>query len=173
MSWRHLDSAINDPKPPVCSFNMEDVHRLSAHVVKLKDMPEGILVLSWPTQQKLPFYFTPPATIDVVISDPTLEDLAAGNLSAKFDAKAEASQNTTCLNLCAKNSNEENDDDACVEIPLITPTRSAAVIPSDIFGDAIHRDFFHFSPGPYYATYPEGGVGGNREFSREEWDAPH
>ncbi|GKB13552.1 hypothetical protein Tco_0847475, partial [Tanacetum coccineum] len=46
MSWRHLDSAINDPRPPDGSFNMEDVRRLSMHVVKLKDMPEGVLVLS-------------------------------------------------------------------------------------------------------------------------------
>ncbi|GKA10104.1 hypothetical protein Tco_0689537 [Tanacetum coccineum] len=31
----------------------------------------------------------------------------------------------------------------------------------DISGDAIHRDLFPFSPRPYYATYLEGGVGGN------------
>ncbi|GJS49058.1 hypothetical protein Tco_0599179 [Tanacetum coccineum] len=39
--------------------------------------------------------------------------------------------------------------------------------------DAIHRDFFPFSPGPYYVAYPADGVAGNYEFSREEWDAPH
>ncbi|GKC48180.1 hypothetical protein Tco_1065902, partial [Tanacetum coccineum] len=38
---------------------------------------------------------------------------------------------------------------------------------------AIHRDLFPFSPRPYYATYLEGGVGGNCKFKREEWDAPH
>ncbi|GKF73100.1 hypothetical protein Tco_0219432 [Tanacetum coccineum] len=111
----------------------------------------------------------------------------------------------------------DGDDDACVEIPLVTPYRSAAVIPSsrnqggssadpiaegkgimvddavapssgasrprpssslthsfkDVSGDAIHTDFFPFSAGPYYATYLEGGVAGNYEFTREEWDAPY
>nr|GEZ47871.1 retrovirus-related Pol polyprotein from transposon TNT 1-94 [Tanacetum cinerariifolium] len=121
MSWRHPDSAIDDPKPSAGSFNMEDVHRLSAYVVKLRDMPEGVLVLSglmmgihdflclsdWtgaevqeephhdirPTLQKLPFYCTlPTAVVDAVISDPTLKDLTASNLSAKVFSKDEASQ---------------------------------------------------------------------------------
>ncbi|GKG43188.1 hypothetical protein Tco_0479872, partial [Tanacetum coccineum] len=38
----------------------------------------------------------------------------------------------------------------------------------DVSGDAIHTDFFLFSAGPYYATYHEGGVAGNYEFTREE-----
>ncbi|GKC19379.1 hypothetical protein Tco_1021529 [Tanacetum coccineum] len=46
MVWRHLDVAIDDPRPTVGSFNMADVRRLSAHVIKLRDMPEGVLVLS-------------------------------------------------------------------------------------------------------------------------------
>ncbi|GKE35300.1 hypothetical protein Tco_1454622, partial [Tanacetum coccineum] len=122
-------------------------------------------------------------------------------------------------------SDDESDgDDACVEILLVTPIRSAAVIPSsgnhggssaapaaegpdtrgmgngimvddvtvplvgvslprpslgptssfrDVFGDVIHTDFFPFSDSPYYAAYPEGGVAGNYEFTREEWDAPY
>ncbi|GJZ09309.1 hypothetical protein Tco_0543592 [Tanacetum coccineum] len=199
---------------------------------------------------KASFSLYPFAAIDAAIPDPTPEDLAVGNLSAKVIAKAEASQkrkastssatsshvakrtrsalaqssgSTTRPNLFADNSGEESDDDddACVEIPLITHIRSAAdpasrnqgggfaaptaegpstrgkdimtdavvassegashprssscVAPSfkDISGDAIHRDFFPFSPGPYYATYPEGGVASNCEFSHEEWDASH
>ncbi|GKD34383.1 hypothetical protein Tco_1249892 [Tanacetum coccineum] len=43
----------------------------------------------------------------------------------------------------------------------------------DLSGDAIHRDFFLFSPGPYYATYPEGGIASSCKFRCEEWDAPH
>ncbi|GJU89777.1 hypothetical protein Tco_1302200 [Tanacetum coccineum] len=43
----------------------------------------------------------------------------------------------------------------------------------DMSGDAIHADFFHFSVGPYYATYPQDGIAGNCEFTREEWDAPY
>ncbi|GJR37619.1 hypothetical protein Tco_1213303 [Tanacetum coccineum] len=120
------------------------------------------------------------------------------------------------------NSDDESDDDgdACVEIPLVTPIRFVTVIPSsgnqdgssvapiaedsrgkgimvdddaapsagasrprpssgsvplfrDIFGDAIHADFFPFYAGRYYATYPEGGAARNCEFTREEWDAPY
>nr|GEV13528.1 hypothetical protein [Tanacetum cinerariifolium] len=44
--WRHLDAAIDDPRPAAGSFNMADVCRLSAHVIKLRDIPEGVLVLS-------------------------------------------------------------------------------------------------------------------------------
>ncbi|GJR51616.1 hypothetical protein Tco_1402137 [Tanacetum coccineum] len=48
-----------------------------------------------------------------------------------------------------------------------------AVIDTDFSGDAIHTNFFPFSTGLYYATYPEGGVAGNCEFTREVWDAPY
>nr|GEY42609.1 transposase (putative), gypsy type [Tanacetum cinerariifolium] len=44
MVWRHPDVANDDPRPAVGSFNMDDVRRLSAHVVKLRDMPKGVLV---------------------------------------------------------------------------------------------------------------------------------
>ncbi|GKA71624.1 hypothetical protein Tco_0777763, partial [Tanacetum coccineum] len=46
MVWRHSDEAIDDPRPAAGSFSMADVHRLSAHVIKLRDIPEGVLVLS-------------------------------------------------------------------------------------------------------------------------------
>ncbi|GKG29570.1 hypothetical protein Tco_0419468, partial [Tanacetum coccineum] len=109
------------------------------------------------------------------------------------------------------NSDDESDgdDDACVEILLVTPLRFVVVIPPlgnqgrllkaltlkgiivddaaapsggvsrlrssfgptpsfrDVSGNAIHIDFFPFSTGPYYATYPEDGVVGNCEFTRE------
>ncbi|GKE02502.1 hypothetical protein Tco_1390485 [Tanacetum coccineum] len=38
----------------------------------------------------------------------------------------------------------------------------------DVSEDDIHMDFFPFFAGPYYATYPEGGVAKNCEFTREE-----
>nr|GEZ43543.1 hypothetical protein [Tanacetum cinerariifolium] len=118
-------------RPTTGYFNMDDVRCLSAHVIKSRDMPEGVLVLSWlsrvwknrfcnlvlrgadgngpegahldvrPTLQRLSFYCTPPATANAVIPNPTLEDLVAGD-----------------------------DDDACMEIPLVTLFRYAAVIPS-------------------------------------------
>ncbi|GKE20422.1 hypothetical protein Tco_1431934 [Tanacetum coccineum] len=40
------DAAIDDPRPAAGSFSMADVRRLSEHVIKLRDMPEGVLVLS-------------------------------------------------------------------------------------------------------------------------------
>ncbi|GJZ53442.1 hypothetical protein Tco_0608327 [Tanacetum coccineum] len=199
------------------------------------------------THQRLPFYCTSPATADVVILDPTLEDLTVSSPSSKILAKAETSQkqkastsgvisshvakrtrsalaqfsgSTTRPSLFVGDSNDESDgdDDACVEIPLVTPFRSAAVIPSsgnqgrsstvldaedsrgkgimaddavassvgasrprlssgpapsfrDVSGDAIRADFFSFSAGPYYATYPQDGVARNYKFTNEEWDA--
>ncbi|GJW16602.1 hypothetical protein Tco_0024038, partial [Tanacetum coccineum] len=46
MVWRHPNVSIDDPRPAVGSFNVADVRCLSAHVIKLRDMPEGVLVLS-------------------------------------------------------------------------------------------------------------------------------
>ncbi|GJU16844.1 hypothetical protein Tco_1144810 [Tanacetum coccineum] len=179
MVWRHPGVTIDDPRPVAGSHSMADVRRLSAHVIKLRDMPEGVLVLSglsrvwksrvcdpvlwgadgnvmgihdffflpkWTsaevqkephldvmsTLQRLPFYCTPPAAADAVISDPTLENLAVGTPSSKILAKTEDSQNTTRPSLFVGDSDDESDgdDDACVEIPLVTPLRSTAVIPS-------------------------------------------
>ncbi|GKB81272.1 hypothetical protein Tco_0948167 [Tanacetum coccineum] len=270
-------SSIDDPRPAAGSFSMADVRRLSVHVIKLRDIPEGVLVLSglimgihdflclpeWTsvevqeephhdirlTLQRLPFYYTPPADIDAVTPDPTPKYLAMGTPSAKIIAKAEAFQkrkastsgatsshvakrtrfalaqssgSTTCPGPFMDNSDNESDDDddACVEIPLVTPIRSTVVIPSlgnqgrsfvapvdegpstrdsqgkgimvddvdapsvgagrprpssgpassfrDVSGDAIHKNFLSFYAGPYYDTYPEGGVTGNYEFTREE-----
>nr|GEU69773.1 hypothetical protein [Tanacetum cinerariifolium] len=85
----------------------------SAHVVKVREMPEGVLVLSglshmWksrtcdleephhdirPTLQRLSLYCTPPTVVDVAVSDLTSEDLVASTPSAKVIVKVEASQN--------------------------------------------------------------------------------
>nr|GEY03750.1 hypothetical protein [Tanacetum cinerariifolium] len=265
--WRHPNAAIDDSRPAAGSFNMADVRRLSAQVINLWDMPEGVLVLfelimgihdflclpEWtgpevqeepyldvrPTLQRLPFYCTPHAAADAIIPNPTPEDLAVGTPSFKILAKAEASQKRKASTSSAASSHvakssrsalaqssssttrpslfvgdddesDDDDDDAYVEIPLVTPLCSAAVIlpqgtrvgasfllllkaltpelnslgkgimvddngappggvsrqrpssgpaPSfrDVSGDAIHTDFFLFSAGPYYATYPENG----------------
>ncbi|GJR94491.1 hypothetical protein Tco_0266665, partial [Tanacetum coccineum] len=230
---RHPDAAIDDPRPSGGSFNMVDVRRLSAHVIKLRDIPEGVLVLSrlshvWKSR-----------VCDLVLrgadgnvmgihdflclpewtgAEPTLEDLAVGTPSSKIVTKAEASRKRKASTSGATSSHvakrdddesdgdddesdDDDDDDACVEIPLVTPLRSAVVIPSSgtrvgvlllpllkvltpkgvmvddvaapsagasrprsssgpapsfrsVFDDAIHTDFFPFSAGPYYATYP-------------------
>ncbi|GJW03689.1 hypothetical protein Tco_1562545 [Tanacetum coccineum] len=44
MPWRHPDSCITDKVPT--SFNQDHVDRLKAHIVKLRDIPEGVLVRS-------------------------------------------------------------------------------------------------------------------------------
>nr|GFD23583.1 hypothetical protein [Tanacetum cinerariifolium] len=46
MVWRHPEATIDDPRPAAGSFNIADVRRLSTYVMKLRDMPEGVLVLS-------------------------------------------------------------------------------------------------------------------------------
>ncbi|GJR99946.1 hypothetical protein Tco_0316455 [Tanacetum coccineum] len=215
MVRRHPNVAIDDLRHVVGSFNMDDVYGL-------------------------PFYYTLLAAAEAVNPDPTPKDLAVGTPSFKIVAKAEASQkrkastsgaasshvskrtrsalaqssgSTTRPSLFVGDDDKSDDDDACVEIPLVTPLRSAILIPSsgnqggssiievralwlmillhrlrvsrprpsskpapsfkDVFGDAIHTDFFPFYAGPYYATYPEGGVTGNYEFTHEEWDAPY
>ncbi|GKG01302.1 hypothetical protein Tco_0306007, partial [Tanacetum coccineum] len=45
MVWRHLSAVIEDPRPAAGSFSMADVHRLSVHVIKLRVMPEGVLLV--------------------------------------------------------------------------------------------------------------------------------
>ncbi|GKD19446.1 hypothetical protein Tco_1208604 [Tanacetum coccineum] len=213
------------------SFTWPDVRRvLSTHVVKLRDMPEVMGIHDFPclskwtgvevqeephldvrsTLQRLTFYCTPPVAVDAVIPVPALEDLTVGTPSSKIGDSDDES---------------DGDDDACVEIMLVTPLCSAVVIPpsgnqgrslaapategsntryswgkgimvddaatpsggvsrprpssrpapsfKDVSGDAIHTDFFPFSAGPYYATYPKGGIAGNSKFTREEWDAPY
>ncbi|GKD49558.1 hypothetical protein Tco_1278534 [Tanacetum coccineum] len=234
MVWRHLSSTIDDPRPIAGSFSMDDVCRLSAHVINLRYLPEGVFVLSglsrvwksrvcdpvlrgangnvmgindflclpeWtgdevqeephldvrPTLQRLPFYCTPPAAADAVIPDTTLEDLVVGTPSFKILAKAEASQkrkastsratsrrvakrtrsalaqssgSTTHPSLLVDNS--DDDDDACVEIPLVNPIQSAAVIPSS-------RNQGGISASPAAEGLgTRGGVVGNGEFTREE-----
>ncbi|GJX19191.1 hypothetical protein Tco_0221868 [Tanacetum coccineum] len=53
------------------------------------------------------------------------------------------------------------------------PSSGPALSLRNVFGNAIHTNFFPFYVSPYYATYPEEGVAGNWEFTREEWDAPY
>ncbi|GJV41679.1 hypothetical protein Tco_1420119 [Tanacetum coccineum] len=225
MVWRHPNAAIDVLRPAAGSFSMDDVRRLSPHVIMLRDMPEGVLVLSglshvWKSR-----------VCDLVVWGvngnvmgihdflclPELTGAKASTSSATSShiakrtrfALAHSYSSTTHPTLFMDHSDDGSDDDACVEILLVTLIHFAAVIPSsgnqgrsfaapaakgpgtrvrwceptetilqtpsfrDVSGDAIHTDFFPFSAGPYYSTYPEGGVAGNYEFTREEWDAPY
>ncbi|GJU19135.1 retrovirus-related pol polyprotein from transposon TNT 1-94, partial [Tanacetum coccineum] len=56
MVWRHLSAAIDDPRPTAGSFSMDDVRCLSAHVIKLRDIPERVLVLSRHNREALSWY---------------------------------------------------------------------------------------------------------------------
>ncbi|GKC88794.1 hypothetical protein Tco_1149443 [Tanacetum coccineum] len=98
---------------------------------------------------RLPFCCTPPAVADIVISDPTSKDITIGTSSAKVLAKVDSlkkrkvlisgdasshvvkrtrsvvfqsSGSTTRPSLFSAGSDRESEDDedACVEIPLIT-----------------------------------------------------
>ncbi|GKB73887.1 hypothetical protein Tco_0935299, partial [Tanacetum coccineum] len=151
--------------PVAGSYSQADVRRLSASVVKLHDMPKGVLVLSglsrvwksrthdpilkdssgnvmgihdflclpeWTrskvqeeihhdvrhTLQRLPFYYT---------------SLAAPDVSNRTrSATVHSSRGSVRPNLFDDDysaDDESDDDDACVEIPLITPICSAATIP--------------------------------------------
>nr|GEU69533.1 hypothetical protein [Tanacetum cinerariifolium] len=243
MVWKHPNAAIDDPRPVAGSFSMADVHRLSVRVIKLRDMPEGVLVLSglsrvWKSR------VCDPASAEVQ-EEPHLDVriLAKAEASQKRKAStsgatsshvakrtrsalAQSSGSTTRPSLFVDNSdNGSDDDDACVEILLVTLIRSAAVIPflrnqsgsstaptaegpstrdsqgkgimaddaaassigvsqprpssghvpsfRDVSEDAIHTDFFLFPASPCYATYPEGSIARNYEFTREEWDASY
>ncbi|GJR74015.1 hypothetical protein Tco_0086380 [Tanacetum coccineum] len=151
MVWRHPNATNDDPLPAAGSFSMADMRRLSAHgadgnVMGIHDflyLPEwtSAEVEEEPhlnvrsTLKKLPFYCTPPTIADVVILDPTPEDLAVGTPSSKILAKAEASQKRkastfgTTLSHVAKRT-RDGDDNALYEIPLVTSLCTAAVIPS-------------------------------------------
>ncbi|GKA96406.1 putative reverse transcriptase domain-containing protein [Tanacetum coccineum] len=76
-----LDAAIDDPSPAAGIFNHELMCAVFDYVIKVEGYPEGS------TLQRVPFYCTPPATADVVIPDPTSEDLVAGTPSSKILAK--------------------------------------------------------------------------------------
>ncbi|GJX16924.1 hypothetical protein Tco_0217756 [Tanacetum coccineum] len=180
MVWRHLNAAIDDPRPAT-------VDR-----AEVKEEPH---LNARSTLQRLPFYCTPPVAADVVIPDHTLEDLAVGTPSSKIVAKAKASQKRkastsgTISSYVTKRTSDDDDDVVCVKIllvltpellqpsdggdPIETPTFRPAPSFRNVFGDATHMDFFPFSASPYYATYPEDGVARNCVFTREEWDASY
>ncbi|GJU15782.1 hypothetical protein Tco_1143748 [Tanacetum coccineum] len=147
---------------------------------------------------RLPFYCTPPAAAHAVIPDPTLEDLVVGTPSAKILAKAKAFQKRKASTSGSTSSHfskrtSRDDDDAYVQIPLVTPILSAAVIPSsrnqggssapptaeglstqDSQGKGIMVDDVAApSVGASRPRPSSGGVVGNCEFTHEEWDAPY
>ncbi|GJW15696.1 hypothetical protein Tco_0019829 [Tanacetum coccineum] len=173
------DNPIDDLRPAASSFTMVDVCRWKCY---------------GPTLQRLPFYCTPHVVAEAVIPDPTPKDLAVGTPSFKIVCLGLIIRYTRPGLFVGDDDESKDDDDACVEIPLVIPLCSAAgkgimvddaaasssgvsrprpssrPAPSfkNVSSDAIHTYFFPFSVGPYYATYPEGDVAGNCEFTRED-----
>ncbi|GJU64864.1 hypothetical protein Tco_1246699, partial [Tanacetum coccineum] len=108
MPWRHADLVITDLKPLVGSYDETEVMRLSAFIVKLCDMPKGVLVLSglsrvWkslnydpilrnPMEMILPFYCTVVDAAGSSIPEPTTDELTATVPDTKVLAKAKKSK---------------------------------------------------------------------------------
>nr|GEW58354.1 hypothetical protein [Tanacetum cinerariifolium] len=155
MVWRHPDAAIDDPRPVAGSFSMADVRQhvydpvlrgADGNVISIHDFLclsewTGSEVQEEPyldvrsTLKRLPFYCTLLATADAVIPDPTLKDLVVGTPSSKIFVKAEVSQKQKASTFGVTSSHvtkrtSDGNDDTCVEIPLVTPLRSATVIHS-------------------------------------------
>nr|GEW99611.1 hypothetical protein [Tanacetum cinerariifolium] len=154
-----IDDNHSYPKPPAGSFNMEDVRRLSVHVIKLRDMPEGVLVLSglshvWKSRTCDPVlqgangnvmgihdFVCLPEWTGAEVQDEPHHDISRPFRGFPFivlllllsmSAMAQSFGSTTRPNLFANDSDakSDDDDDACFKIPTITLIYSVAVIPS-------------------------------------------
>nr|GEV40498.1 hypothetical protein [Tanacetum cinerariifolium] len=133
-------AAIGDTRPAAGSFSMVDVRRLSAHVIKLRDMPEGVLVLSG--LSRVWKY----SVCDLVLWGAD----GNGNQGGSFTAPA-------IEGLGMRDSQGKGimvDNATTSSAGAGRPRPSSGFVPSfrDVSGDAIHTDFFPFSVGPYYAT---------------------
>nr|GEW84962.1 hypothetical protein [Tanacetum cinerariifolium] len=228
MVWRHPDIAIDDPRPTAGSFNMADVRRLSAHVIKLRDMPEGVLVLSglsrawnscvcnllWAFMifsaflsgsvlrsrkspilmlgrpfKGFPFTVLLPLRPMLLFWIPLRRILPLVPLVLRLLLMLKLLRSKRSLLLVSLRAmllsalglpwlNHLGTRVGVLLLPLLkvlTPEilKARELWLMNVSGAAIHTDFFPFFAGPYYATYPEDGVVGNCEFTREEGDAPY
>ncbi|GJX18483.1 hypothetical protein Tco_0221160 [Tanacetum coccineum] len=129
MSWRYPSSVIIDPKPTASSYSQGDVQRLSASVVKLRDILEGEDLAAATLSTK---FLT---KVEASKKQRASTSRTASSQVAKRtrSAMAHSSRSFARPNLFDDNDSdgEESDDvdDACVGIPLITHIRSAAMIP--------------------------------------------
>ncbi|GJY96285.1 hypothetical protein Tco_0512646, partial [Tanacetum coccineum] len=80
MPWRHPDSCITDKIPT--DFNQEHVDRLKSHIVKLRDIPEGVRVVD---------HTTPPALVGTAIPRASPEEIAVTQPDRNVVAKADQS----------------------------------------------------------------------------------
>nr|GEV99332.1 hypothetical protein [Tanacetum cinerariifolium] len=121
MVWRHPDAAIDDLRPAAGSFSMADV-RQAVFVIWYFGVPMKML---WAF---MIFSAFPSRPRKASTSGATSSHVAKRTTSAL----AQSSGRSTRPSLFVGDSDDESDgdDDACVEIPLVTRLRSAAVIPS-------------------------------------------
>nr|GFA64014.1 hypothetical protein [Tanacetum cinerariifolium] len=131
MVWRHPDATIDDPRPASGSFSMADVRQLSAHVIKLRDMPEGVLVL-YGLSRVWKSRVCDPAKAFQKRKASTFGVTSSYVAKRTRSALAQSSGSTTCPCLFVGNYDDESDgdDDTCVEIMLVTPLYFAVVIHS-------------------------------------------
>nr|GEV19793.1 hypothetical protein [Tanacetum cinerariifolium] len=197
MVWRHPHAAIDDPRP--CALKPRDMlpfYRtppVTADVVILKPTPEDVAAgtPSFKILAKAKASHKRKASTSGATS---------GHVAKRTRSTlAQSPGSTTRPNLFVGDSDNENGRSSAAlaaEVSHIQDSRGKGimvndvVVPSggasrlrpsngpapsfkDVFGDAIHTDFFPFSASQYYATYLEGGVAGNCEFTYEEWDAPY
>ncbi|GJZ31871.1 hypothetical protein Tco_0576918 [Tanacetum coccineum] len=204
MPWRHADSVTTDPKPLTGSYDETKVRKLSAYVVTLRDMLEGVLRLS--------FYCTPVVVVCSAIPEPTMDELTATVPDTKVAKQTRSAMKHAASGSAQKNlfdessddevheADEQNDDqdDDCVEILLITPIKSTAKLPfegkqgmensapfaaegaqtKDIMDGRVDtpsgnvgRPQSSVSADPFV---DEGGlIGGLYQINRKEWELPH
>nr|GEV34346.1 hypothetical protein [Tanacetum cinerariifolium] len=168
-----------------------DVCRLSAHVIELRDMCKGVLVLSglshvWKIRICDPILQGADGNVmgihDFCLPEWTgAEDLAVGTPSFKILAKAKAYQKQKASTSGATSSHVGKcnrvealqlpllkvltpkgkgimaDDAVAASVGASRPRPSSRPAPSFryVSGEAIYADFFPFSAGQYYATYPQ------------------
>nr|GEU83147.1 hypothetical protein [Tanacetum cinerariifolium] len=171
MVWRHPSTTIDDPRPAADSFSMDDIAMSVIRYFRVPmEMLWGFMSFSAFLSRPVPRSRRSP----ILMLDPTLEDLAVVPLVPRF------LPSTTLPSLFMDNS----DDDACVEILLVTPIRSTAVIHSS--GNQGGSSAAPAAEGPDTqdsqgngimadddVAPSVGGVTGNYEFTHEEWDAPY
>ncbi|GKD00228.1 hypothetical protein Tco_1170502 [Tanacetum coccineum] len=133
---RHADSVITDPKPHTGSYDDLEVRRLSAFVMKLCDMPKGILVL--------------PILIRKRKTSTSSQVTKRSRLAMTHAASGSARKN-----LCNKSSDDDDDDDEvckvgeqndeqdddCVEILLIILIRRTCARTKDIVDGRVDTPF--------------------------------
>nr|GEW03895.1 xylulose kinase-1 [Tanacetum cinerariifolium] len=167
MVWRHSNAATDDPRSAGGSFSMADVRWLIMGIHDFlclsewtcSEVQEGPHLDVRSILRRLPFYCTPPVVVNAVI------------------LKQKASTSGATLSHVAKRTREPGWEICCSCVKVLTlkgkgimvnntaapyvgasrPRPSFRHAPSfrNVSEDAIHADFFPFSAGLYYATYPE------------------